>query len=473
MKRIYKLIAAPLSLAVILSATACSNENGENTQPQITGAADKTIEAGSEFNALEGITASDAEDGDLTSKITIESTPALTFTNGVAVPDKAGSYELTYTVTDKGGLTAETYATLTVTKQTGEAVVYKEFDFNTPQTVDNKGWTVNVADGVDASGELKQGAYVFDIRSPGSGDGDIQLVKPGVALKPADYKIKVWAKSTAKTYAHILARDESAEEWTAFGGAYNAEIGEEIAPLELNFTADKEGSAEIMINLGKITPNPDAPDDTTPENFTVTIDKIEIYEISGEENHSPIYTNDFSSADESALAVSAGDGAAASASFDGSTANVKIDAYPTDGGVWSIKSDIALQGISIEEGQKYYYSFKIKGANAQSGECLVESATQNDQQRVSFNGLSVSAGEETFVSGTFTADKAVSDPVIRLQIGTPSDGVTANELTIDDVEFGKVEGDLETVKTIDTFTPYGKGTANETNSALPLSLIHI
>lgn len=176
MKRIYKLIAAPLSLAVILSATACSNENGENTQPQITGVADKTIEAGSEFNALEGITASDAEDGDLTSKITIESTPALTFTNGVAVPDKAGSYELTYTVTDKGGLTAETYATLTVTKQTGEAVVYKEFDFNTPQTVDNKGWTVNVADGVDASGELKQGAYVFDIRSPGSGDGDIQLV---------------------------------------------------------------------------------------------------------------------------------------------------------------------------------------------------------------------------------------------------------------------------------------------------------
>lgn len=467
MKRIYKLIAAPLSLAVILSATACSNENGENTQPQITGAADKTIEAGSEFNALEGITASDAEDGDLTSKITIESTPALTFTNGVAVPDKAGSYELTYTVTDKGGLTAETYATLTVTKQTGEAVVYKEFDFNTPQTVDNKGWTANIADGVDAIGELKQGAYVFDIRSPGSGDGDIQLVKPGVALKPADYKIKVWAKSTAKTYAHILARDESSEEWTTFGGAYNAEIGEEIAPLEFNFTADKEGSAEIMINLGKITPNPDAPDDTTPENFTVTIDKIEIYEISGEENHSPVYTNDFSSADESALATSAGDGAAASTSFDGSTANVKIDAYPTDGGVWSIKSDIALPGISIDEGQKYYYSFKIKGANAQSGECLVESATQNDQQRVSFNGLSVNAGEETVVSGTFTADKAVSDPVIRLQIGTPSDGVTTNELTIDDVEFGKVEGDLETIKTIDAFTPYGKGTANETNSALP------
>lgn len=466
MKKIFKFAAAPMILSMLLSACG-ETDGGENTQPQIDGAMDKTVEAGSEFNALEGITASDAEDGDLTAKITIESTPSLTFTNGVAVPDKAGSYEITYSVTDKGGLTAEAYATLTVTKQTGEAVLFKEFDFDAPQNADGKGWLANVAEGVDAAGELKQGAYVFDIKSPGNGDGDIQLVKPGVVLKPADYKIKVWAKSTEKTYAHIIARDEGSEEWSAFGGTYNAEIGQEITPLELNFTSDKEGSAELMINLGKITPNPDNPSDTTPENFTVTIDKIEIYEISGDETKAPLYTNDFSSSDESAVSVSAGDGSAAGVSFDGSCANIKIDAYPTEGGVWSIKSDIALPGISVEEGQKYYYSFKITGENSQSGECLVESAAQNDQQRVSFDGLSVNAGGETIVSGTFTADKAVSDPVIRLQIGNPSDGATSNNLTIDDVEFGKVEGDLETVKTIDAFSPYGKGTANETNSALP------
>ncbi len=475
MKRIYKFIAAPLSLAIALSAAACGNNSNsggggggeDNTQPQINGVTDRSVEAGSEFKALDGITASDAEDGDITSQIVIDSTPALTFNNGVAIPDKAGSYELTYTVTDKGGLTAESYATLTVTKQTGEAVLFKEFDFSTPQTIDAKGWTASVADGVDAKGELKEGAYVFDINSPGSGDGDIRLAKSGVTLKPASYKVKVWAKSTAKTYAHIIARDESAEEWTAFGGTYNAEIGTEITPLELNFTSDKDGSAEIMINLGKITPNPDNPSDTTPENFKVTIDKIELYEISGEETSVPVYTNDFSSADESAVSVSAGDGAAAGVSFDGSAANVKIDSYPTEGGVWSIKTDIALPNISIENGNKYYYSFKIKGSNAQSGECLIESASQSDQQRVNFDGLSVNAGEETVVSGTFTADKAVSDPVIRLQIGNPSDGVTSNELIIDDVEFGKVEGDLDTAKTIYSFMPYGRGTANETNADLP------
>ena len=67
----------------------------------------------------------------------------------------------------------------------------------------------------------------------------------------------------------------------------------------------------------------------------------------------------------------------------------------------------------------------------------------------------------------FTADQAVADPVIRLQIGTPPDGVSANTIRIDNVEFGKVEGDLETIKTIDAFTPFGRNTANAANPDQP------
>ncbi|MDE6747731.1 MAG: DUF5011 domain-containing protein [Lachnospiraceae bacterium] len=470
MKKMRRIFASLLSLVLILSTVACSgggNGSGENTNPEIKGVGDMVVEAGSEIDALAGVTASDAEDGDITGMIVIESTPALEFKNGKAVPENAGNYELTYSVTDKGGAVAEAYATLTVTRQTGEAVVYKQFDFNSNPTIDNKGWNVNIADGVSASGELKQGAYVFDITSPGEGDGDIQLVKSGMALKPADYKVKVWAKSTENTYAHIIARDENADEWKSFGGAFNVVIGQEITPLELNFTAEEEGSAEIMINLGKITPNPDNPDDTTPENFVVTIDKIEIYEISGEETKTPVFTNDFTAANENDVIVSAGDGASAEAAIEGDAAKVNIESYPTDGGVWSIKTDIALTDITIEGGQKYYYNFKINTENGQSGECLVESASLYDACRVHFNGFSAGAGEEIEVAGVFTADVAVEDPVIRLQIGNPSDGVTSNSIVIDDVVFGKVEGDLETVKTIDAFTAYGRGTANEANPDYP------
>ena len=65
MMNIRKALALLLSLVMVLSLAACGS--GENTAPKITGVMDQTIEAGSEFSALEGVTASDAEDGDITS----------------------------------------------------------------------------------------------------------------------------------------------------------------------------------------------------------------------------------------------------------------------------------------------------------------------------------------------------------------------------------------------------------------------
>jgi hypothetical protein len=460
-----KVLAMLLAVAMLLSLAACGPK-GENTAPQITGVKDLTVQAESEIDVLAGITATDAEDGDLTSMITVESTPVLTFKNGKATPEKAGNYELTYTVTDKNGQSVSEYATLVVTKKTADAVVYQEFDFDTNHNVDANGWEAHVAEGVAATGELKQGAFVFDITNPGAGDGDIKLALPGFAVKAADYKIKVWAKSTAKTYAHILARDENADGWSTFGGAFNVVIDETVKPLELNFTVSGDGSAELLIHLGKITPNPDNAADTTPENFTVTIDKIEIYEVTGTEVKNPVYTNDFASSIDG-IVVSAGDGASANVTADNGAAKITIDSYHNGGGVWSIKTDLALPENAIEAGVKYYFSFKINAANGQTGECLVESASQEWANRVYFGSLNATAGEDVIVSGVFTAEQAIADPVIRLQIGNPGDGVTSNVIVIDDVVFGKLEGDKETNKTIHKFHPFGAGTANGTNPHFP------
>lgn len=465
MKNMRKVLAMLLAVAMLLSLAACGPK-GENTAPQITGVKDLTVQAESEIDVLAGITATDAEDGDLTSMITVESTPVLTFKNGKATPEKAGNYELTYTVTDKNGQSVSEYATLVVTKKTADAVVYQEFDFDTNHNVDANGWEAHVAEGVAATGELKQGAFVFDITNPGAGDGDIKLALPGFAVKAADYKIKVWAKSTAKTYAHILARDENADGWATFGGAFNVVIDETVKPLELNFTVSGDGSAELLIHLGKITPNPDNAADTTPENFTVTIDKIEIYEVTGTEVKNPVYTNDFASSIDG-IVVSAGDGASANVAADNGAAKVTIDSYHNGGGVWSIKTDLALPENAIEAGVKYYFSFKINAANGQTGECLVESASQEWANRVYFGSLNATAGEDVIVSGVFTAEQAIADPVIRLQIGNPGDGVTSNVIVIDDVVFGKLEGDKETNKTIHKFHPFGAGTANGTNPHFP------
>lgn len=59
--------------------------------PVIKGAEDKVIHLGDNFNAREGVTAYDNEDGDLTSKIVV---------TGKVQTNAVGRYSLTYTVTD-------------------------------------------------------------------------------------------------------------------------------------------------------------------------------------------------------------------------------------------------------------------------------------------------------------------------------------------------------------------------------------
>ncbi len=459
--RLHQIISLLLAVCMLAAAGLAFAEGA----PTLDGVHDQSVMAGTEFDALAGITATDAAGTDLTDMIVIDSTPALDFKNGKTTPENPGDYELVYTVTDGNGEIAEDYATLTVTKKTSEETVYRTFDFSTAAVTDNHGWEAKIGESADATAELKEGAYVIEIKNPGDGDGAVQLAKAGYALKAADYRIKIWAKSTKKTYAHILARNEQAEGWETFGGVFNAEIGPEIAPLELNFTAPGEGSAELLFNLGKITPNPDNAEDTTPEDFKVTIDKIELYEISGEETQVPIYTADFAAGE--GVTTEASEGAAASAAFADGKATVTIDSYPTEGGVWSVKANILLGDVKIVKGQKYFYSFKVTAANGQGGEALVESAAKAWENRANFNGLNAPAGEETTVAAVFTAEADVDDPVIRLQIGNAPEGVTSNSIVISDVVFGKVEGDKETHKTIDAFMPFGPNTANATNPDCP------
>ena len=98
---------------------------------------------------------------------------------------------------------------------------------------------------------------------------------------------------------------------------------------------------------------------------------------------------------------------------------------------------------------------------------LVESELRSWECRANFNGLGAPAGEDVVVSAVFTAEAYVTDPVIRLQIGNAPEGVTANTITIKDVVFGKVEGDKEINKTIESFMPFGRNTANAENADYP------
>lgn len=83
----------------------------ENTAPSILGATDITIEEGTSFDPLKGVTSIDKEDGDLTKTITV---------TGSIDTSKAGEYTLVYKVKDSKGLETTVTRKVTVAKKSSE-----------------------------------------------------------------------------------------------------------------------------------------------------------------------------------------------------------------------------------------------------------------------------------------------------------------------------------------------------------------
>lgn len=74
-------------------------------KPIITGVKNQTVTVGSTFDPMAGVTATDKEDGSLTNMIAV---------SGTVDTQTAGSYKLTYTVTDSAGQSVSISCTITV-----------------------------------------------------------------------------------------------------------------------------------------------------------------------------------------------------------------------------------------------------------------------------------------------------------------------------------------------------------------------
>ncbi len=94
-----------VSVTRIVTVIPEEGEEEENTPPVINGVSDKTITVGDPFDPMQGVSATDAEDGNLTSAIVV---------TGSVNTAVAGTYTLTYTVADSGGLTDQETCVITV-----------------------------------------------------------------------------------------------------------------------------------------------------------------------------------------------------------------------------------------------------------------------------------------------------------------------------------------------------------------------
>lgn len=149
--------------SITYNATWVMNWVPMNAAPVIH-ATDKTITVGDTFDPMAGVTATDAEDGNLTTKIEVKKNDVDT--------TKAGKYEVTYKVTDDQGATRTKTITVTVNP--------KMEVLNEAPTIDAADKTITVGDTFDP----KVGVTAKDAE-----DGDltdkIEVVKNTVDTKKA------------------------------------------------------------------------------------------------------------------------------------------------------------------------------------------------------------------------------------------------------------------------------------------------
>ena len=137
------------------------NSQMENTAPTIF-ANDVTLNVGDTFDPLKDATATDKEDG------TITLTKDNIIANDVDT-SKAGTYHVTYKVTDKNGASTEKTITVNVKQNTG--------DLNTAPTISANDVTLNVGDTFDP---LK------DVTATDKEDGTITLTKNNIIANDVD-----------------------------------------------------------------------------------------------------------------------------------------------------------------------------------------------------------------------------------------------------------------------------------------------
>ncbi len=493
MKKIFAVgLAAALALTVFAGCGETennNNNNANNTAPTIEGVkVQDTIMAGEEWNALEGVTATDKEDGDLTSKIEV-SANGLTFTNGKTTPTEADAlgYEVIYTVKDSGGKTATEYCTLIVKEAAGELINVFEADFSdiTPKydwAEGNEGegnnhfWKPTI-EKAEATAALKNGAFVFDVTDlKDAGDGDVRLARTFNDLEAGTYQFVIWASSTVETYVHLIAEDASTDDWKTPGGKWNVKVGTKLAAYTTGEFELKEGdtkSLEFRIHMGKITPNPDEPTDTSASAFSLAIEKITIFKTTGVDHETDLY-NKAQFDDVAGLEVTnQGDGAAAAASYDAASKAAKIDItkYNTEGGIWSISAKLPLTGVHVETGDRYGYEVVMSATAAFSGEMPISTDNKDAEER-EFVNIAVGT-TDTKISGTFTAKFTTDAAFIHFQLGDKRDNslsVTSNTILIKSVRFFKIEGDKKTDKFQDKFILFGDAAPDKTNPKYPISV---
>ena len=417
-----KSFISTLLLALVLascgtpsSSTPPSSES--NNVPLFSGVKDEdTIHLGATWNALEGVSVTDIEDGDLSDDIVISSIPALVNNEGILYPDAQGEYYITYSVTDGDDNLVEAYTTLYVEAPLPVETLYQELDLSQSSSLSLHEWNLVVKEGVIATLDQDNEVLTLTIDEAGTLTEDILFSKESFAFTTgSSYHFEVTLRGSGQV---ILGFMDISNETPLLLAASEAQVIQEtLTTLEFDYLATTD-TAYVSLNLllGGIENN-----DTSLE-----IHNIRLTSQNSESESVNVILDDFSS-DIQGWNYGAYDGASASLSHANEQLNFTINNYASFNKPWNINL-YRQTDINLEAGALYRVSMDITTLYDQFYELCIEDYRLDWQVRAGFKNGTLST-TTTSIEMIFTASMDITGTYFKLALGQGSN--SANTLTID------------------------------------------
>ncbi len=301
----------------------------EDSSPLISGAGSIDVIQGTTFTVLDGVTASDIEDGDITTNIT---------TSGTVDTDTLGEYEVDYEVTDSFGNT--TVVTRTVSVVLGGNPWEM---FNTGFDLGTLSWNLDFNDIATGTFTVVDGVLEVDITNVGNAFWHVQVYQDNKQIDmDTMYKVSFRAKADVAKSIELGIEDPangyaSLKEDTAVW-----ELTTEWVTYEYMFDPSISiDTAKYVLLIGNIT--------GTDPNTKVYIDDFTVEEFAASVNVNP----NMETTDAWVFDFPGGAGTM-------SYVNGEIEAVLTDLSDAWWKIQLQQDGISIVEGHYYLVSVDLK-----------------------------------------------------------------------------------------------------------------
>ena len=436
-----KLLVVWITLLALLFVTACKQEEtAENVAPVLTGVeADVEIDLGQSWDALDGVTASDEEDGDLTSSIVVTSIPNLTLTEGVVTPTETGDYYFTYSVEDSDGELVEAYTTLKVRPVVSEKVVYYEYNFVEGEA-DLNGFEVGFTSPAEGTYAAAKGVLTVDVTNNGDSDWHAKLFKSNIAItKGNTYEFVIRLKASETIKLHYIINNAEAG-WSPYVGQWNKEITTDFQDYSLEFLANEDSAnAEFLLQFG----GDNFDGFTNPSAFTLTIDSITVIETPSVVEE-VLFEDDFSTTNKNVFSVNIGETATGTSTIADGVLTVAL----TNNGDADWHAKVFKTGLQIEQGVKYVFTINMKASEVVKMHYIINNAEAGWSPYTGKWNMEVGT-EFAAYSVEFIADTASANTEFLLQFGGDNfDGFTnpnAWTLTIDSITLAK-----QTAATVET-----------------------